>query len=117
MTFPIAISIHGNEPHDKLRAEVIERVVRLESCLDDILACRVLVETTSEPRRGGNYYGVHVRVTLPCFEVEAGGRAIRDLNHLDPFLTTAETFDVLTHRIEEFVRHRCTSCTRYVSPH
>jgi hypothetical protein len=113
MKFPIAIAIHGIEPHDSLRAEVIERVVGLEHYLDDILACRVLVETDSGSRLNC-HYGVQVRVTLPCFEVEAGGKPVKDLGHLDPYLTVTETFDELSSRIEDFVRRRCLSCTRYV---
>lgn len=107
MTFPIAIAIHGIEPSPMLRAEVIEHVEMLKRYLDDILACRVLVEGPA------CHYGVRVRITLPCFEVEADSRNIAGFGNLDPFLAISETFDVLTRRIEDFVRRRCLSCARY----
>jgi len=113
MTFPIAITLHGVKSPDALRAVVQERVQYLDQFLDDILACRVLIEAVPRRLYMDSHYGVRVRITLPCIEIEAGGKAIPDRRHEDPYFTVAETFDVLTYRIEDFVRRRCISCARY----
>jgi ribosome-associated translation inhibitor RaiA len=113
MTFPIAITLHGVESPDVLRAVVQERVQYLDHFVDDILACRVLIEAAPRRLHMASRYGVRVRITLPCIEIEAGGKSMPDRHYEDPYLTVAETFDVLMYRIEDFVRRRCISCTRY----
>jgi hypothetical protein len=62
-------------------------------------------------------YAVHVRIALPCIEIEAGGRPMPDRRREDPQLSVAQTFDVLTYRIKDFVRRRCSSCARYTKTH
>jgi ribosome-associated translation inhibitor RaiA len=113
VVFATAITLHGVESSDALRAEVQERVQGLDDLVGDILACRVLIEATSRRLHVDCHYGVYVRITLPCIEIEAGGKPMSDRRHEDPYLTVAETFDVLRYRIEDFARRRCSSCTRY----
>jgi microcompartment protein CcmL/EutN len=117
MAFPTAISFHGVAPSDLLRAEVIERARLLENVLGDVLACRVVVEADARHSRRGCHYGVHVRVAMPCHEIEAGGRPVSDAQHQDPYLTLAETFEVLLERMHEFVRRRCLECEHYRGGH
>ena len=117
MTFPTAIAFHGVEASDALRAEVLDRVKGLERFVDDILACRVEVQVASHGRRAGSHYGVHIRLAMPCIEIEAGGRAAADADEDDPHLTVANTFDALNCQIEDFVQRRCRSCSRYRQTH
>ena len=113
MTFPIAIALRRVESPDALRADVQERAEHLARFVDDILACRVLIEAAPRRRHMDCRYGVHVRIALPCIEIEAGGWPVSERRHADPHVTVAETFDVLTQRIEDFVRRRCGSCAIY----
>ena len=117
MTFPTAVAFHGLEASDALRADVLERVQGLERFVDDILACRVKLEVASQRLRAGSHYGVHIRLALPCIEIEAGGRASLDSEQDDPYLTIADTFDALNCQIEDFVQRRCRSCSRYRQTH
>ena len=113
MAFPTAITFHGVQSSDALRADVQERVQHMDNLVGDILACRVLIQSTSRRLHMDCHYGVYVRITLPCIEIEAGGKPRSDRLHEDPYLTVAETFDVLRYRIEDFAHRRCRSCTRY----
>lgn len=117
MTFPTAIAFHGVDASDDLRAEVLERVKGLERYVDDILACRVEIQVASRSPRTGGHYGVHVRLAMPCIEIEAGGQAASDAQGDDPYLTVANTFDALNCQIEDFVRRRCKSCRRHAEMH
>ena len=117
MSFPTAVVFHGIESSDALHTDVFERVRGLESFLDDILACRVLVEADSSWLHRTCHYGVYVRVTMPCIEIEAGGKAVPDAHHTDPYRTLEETFAALTCRIEDFVRRRCRTCDKYLQSH
>lgn len=113
--FPTAISFHGVAASELLRAEVIERAQQLERVLGDVLACRVVVETDTRQARFGSHYGVHVRVLMPCQEIEAGGGPVVDVRHQDPYLAVADTFELLLARMDEFVRRRCVGCVHFQS--
>jgi ribosome-associated translation inhibitor RaiA len=117
MTFPTAIAFHGVDASDDLRAEVLERVKGLERFVDDILACRVEIQVASHSLRAGGHYGVHIRLALPCIEIEAGGRTASDAQGNDPYLTVANTFDALNCQIQDFVHRRCKSCERHAEMH
>ncbi len=134
MTFPTAIAFHGVDASDELRAEVLERVKGLERFVDDILACRVEIEVAAHSPRISGQYGVHVRLAMPCIEIEAGGRSAPDMADAvpgrprggktapatfadDAYQTVASTFDALNCQIEDFVRRRCKSCPRYAEMH
>jgi ribosome-associated translation inhibitor RaiA len=112
MTFPIAVAFHGIEPSDALRRDVLARAQGLERLLGDIIACRVVIEATSR-RLPHSRYGVHIRLAMPCIEIDAGGNPTSGFLQDDPHLTVAEAFDVLTCRLENFVCRRCVSCARY----
>lgn len=112
MTFPIAMAFRGIAPSDALRLDVFERAQRLEHVLDDILACRVVIEATSRRLPGSSRYSVQIRLAMPCIEIAAGGMLTDN-----PHLTVAEAFDVLTSRLESFVCQRCMGCPRYVETH
>lgn len=113
MSFPTAITFLRTPALETLRAEIIEQTRALERRLDDILACRVVVEAESRLLQPTPHYGVHVRVAMPCHELEAGGKPVRDRHHADPHLTVAQTFDDLFERLDAFVRLRCSTCTHY----
>ena len=117
MNFPTAVAFHGLEASDALRADVLDRVQGLERFVDDILACRVKIDVASQRLLPGSHYGVHIRLALPCIEIEAGGRASLDSDQDDPYLTIADTFDALNCQIEDFVHRRCRSCSRYLETH
>lgn len=117
MTFPIAIDFRGVKSPATLRDEVLERAARLEAIIDDVLACRVVVEGAFRAPFRCNRYGVYVRVAMPRVEIEAGGRPNAGAHGQDPYLTVEETFDVLTARVREFVRRRCVACARYRETH
>jgi len=114
MSFPTAIAFHGIEASDALRASVLERVQGLERFVDDILACRVKIDVASQRLHAGSHYGVHIRLALPCIEIEAGGRARLDSDQDDHYLTIADKFEALNCQIEDFVHRRCRSCRRYL---
>jgi hypothetical protein len=60
---------------------------------------------------------VHIRLAMPCIEIEASGRADADADEDDACLTVANTFDALNCQVEDFVRRRCKSCSRYAESH
>jgi hypothetical protein len=111
MNIPIAIAFRGLESSAELRADVNERVQRLDALIDDILACRVSIASAAHWLSPESRYDVQVRVAMPCIEIEASSGP--ESAARDPHAILAETFDVLTSRIEDFVRRRCNACVRY----
>ena len=116
MNFPTAIALHGFGASDALRREVLQRAQGLDRLIDDIIACRVSIESDSHRRlHHGCRYCVRIQVTLPCTEIEVSGSMTACSPEYDVQRTVAETFGVLALRIDDYVRRRCLACDRHVA--
>ena len=116
MNFPTAIALHGFGASDALRRDVLQRAASLDRLIDDIIACRVSIESDSHRRHHrGCRYCVRIQVTLPCTEIEVSGSVTPCSPEFDVRRTVEETFGVLTLRIDDYVRRRCLSCDRHVA--
>jgi hypothetical protein len=116
MNFPTAIALHGFGASDALRRDVLERAQGLDRLIDDILACRISIESDSHRRlHHGCRYCVRIQVTLPCTEIEVSGSMTACSPEYDVQRTVAETFGVLALRIDDYVRRRCQACDRHVA--
>ena len=112
MQIPTAISFRGLAASEALRSEIVEHVRRTGCVLEDILACRVLVESDAHGVHPGSDYAVHVRMTMPCIELEAGGAA-RPLHRRDPHLAVMDAFAELSAHLDAFIAQRCRACLRF----
>ncbi len=65
MQVPAEISFNGVSHSDFNEGYIRERIQRLESLTDDIIACRVVVERPHAHRHTGNPFRVRVELTLP----------------------------------------------------
>jgi hypothetical protein len=115
MKFPTAIALHGFGASDALRREVFERAQYLDSLIDDVLACRVSIEPDARRLHRGCRYRVHIRVALPCTEIEASGSLTACSPEQDVHASVADTFDALAARIDDYIQRRCRACDRFAS--
>ena len=116
MNFPTAIALHGFGASDALRHDVMARAQSLDRLIDDIIACRISIETDARHwHRHGCRYCVRVQVTLPCTEIEVRGSLTASSPEQDVQMTVAETFDIVAMRIDDYVRRRCRACDRHRS--
>lgn len=113
MQVPTAISFRGVAESEALRSEIIEHVRLTTRVLEDILACRIVIDCESIGVHGGGRYAAYVRLAMPCIEIEGGERGER---RPDPRLAVADAFAELGARLDAFVARRCRTCMRFGRP-
>ena len=106
MSLPITVTFQDMPPSPALRTHIEQHAERLERFAPDLLSCQVTVRHSEERHRKGNRYLVHVRLTLPGGEFEAGRAPDPDHSLEDPYVAVREAFDTLRRQLEDFVRIR-----------
>ena len=106
MSFPVQVTFQGLDASNGLHAHVIEHAQRLERFAADVRACHVVIAAASRRRQQGNVCDVHVTLALAGEQIAAGGRAVADDRHADPYLAVTDTFEALRRRLEDRARKR-----------
>lgn len=65
MQRPVEIAFHNIQSSPSLEAEIRERVARLDTLYDGLIACRVSVEALHRQHQTGNLFEVHVVMSVP----------------------------------------------------
>lgn len=102
MQIPLQIGARNVELSPADEAHIRRRIRKLESLHDRLTGCRVLVDTSQE-RREGRAFVVHIDLTFP------GGELV--VKHQpEPVLTTAisEAFQAVARQLEDFKARRAT---------
>lgn len=65
MQRPVEIAFHNLQSSPSIEAEIRERVDRLDTLYDRLIACRVSVEALHRQHQTGNLFEVHVVMSVP----------------------------------------------------
>ena len=65
MKIPLQITFKNMAPSEVIEAHIREAALRLDSFCDEIMGCRVLVETPHQHHRKGKQYHVRIDLTVP----------------------------------------------------
>jgi cold shock CspA family protein/ribosome-associated translation inhibitor RaiA len=105
MRLPLQISFR-NMPHSEaVERAIVERAERLERFSDQIMGCRVVVETRHH-RHQGNLYHVRIDLTLPGHEIVVGREPALHHAFEDVYVAVRDAFDAARRRLEDYAR-RC----------
>lgn len=125
MQLPPTIAFRGVRRSAALEQAVLERIRRLETYFQPIMACRVVVEFSERHHEAGNRYHVRIDLTVPGEEIlvkhEASQRARAralgldklprseepDPVHKYALVAIREAFDLARRRLQDYARrHR-----------
>jgi ribosomal subunit interface protein len=113
MSICINVAFQGMPPSPALRSDIEARVERLMRLAPRLQACDVVVRHSEQ--RHGKYYQVHVHLTFPVGELEAGKTPHADYSHDDPYLAVRDTFDALHRQLDDNNRTRGSDTTTHSS--
>ncbi|WP_454830816.1 HPF/RaiA family ribosome-associated protein [Pseudoxanthomonas wuyuanensis] len=102
--FPIQITFQGMDASPALQADIEQHAAKLEHFSPRLTACKISVQQSEHRHHKGNRYLVHIRVTLPGGEIEAGRTTGQDHSHEDPYVAVRDAFLALRRRLEDFIR-------------
>ena len=106
MKLPLQVVFRNMEASAAVEAKVRERADQLERIYDQIMSCRVIVETHHKHHHQGNLYHVRVDLKVPEAEIVASREPGEHHAHEDVFVAVRDAFDAVRRRLEDYVRRR-----------
>lgn len=103
MQVPLKISFHNMDPSEAMETKVRERVARLERLVDNIISCRVMLETPNKQAHRGPV-GISVNVGLPGKDIVVKREQHRHESRGDSYQVIGVAFDIVERQLEEHVR-------------
>ncbi len=93
------------------RSEAIEAVVRektqkLEEFCDDLMGCRVLIESPHRHPHKGKIYHVRIDLTVPGDEIVVKRDPPEHASHEDVHVAIRDAFDAARRQLQDYVRRR-----------
>lgn len=99
MKLPLQITSRDFTLTEPIKAEISEKVEKLDRFYDDITRCRVVLETPHRHRHDGVMYNVRIELTMPGREL-----VIKREPNEDLYVAIRQAFDAATRRIEEHLQ-------------
>lgn len=101
MKVPLQIHFHNLEPSDAVEANVRKRAARLERYCDEIISCRVSIESPHKHHHQGNIYHVTIDVRTPGDESVASRTPAQRHAHEDVYVAIRDAFDAVLRQLKD----------------
>lgn len=106
MKIPLSITFRGLDPSQAVKAEIQDRVDKLEKFSGDIMHCHVIVEKPHHHHHKGNLYHIRIDVTVPGNELVVQRAPEAHQAHEDPYVAIRDAFDSMRRQLEDYARKR-----------
>lgn len=118
MKLPLQVTFRGFERSPAVEAKIREKAEKLERFHHDIMACRVVVESSHRHQHQGNLYHVRIDITLPGHELVVSRDPKAHQAHEDVYVAVRDAFDAARRQLEDLARRvRGEVKTHEVPPH
>lgn len=118
MRLPLQITFRNMKASAAIEADIREKAAKLDEFCDQIMSCRVVVESRHHHHRKGNLYHVRVDITVPDHEIVVSRE--HDLHHAheDVYVAIRDAFDNARRQLQDYNRRRQQHVkTHEVPPH
>jgi ribosomal subunit interface protein len=101
MKLSLQITARNIELTDAIRSEITEKVEKLDNFCDQILKCRVVVDSPHRHSRDGKLYNVNIDLKVPGSEIVVKREPNEDL-----YVAIRDSFNAAKRKLEEFMTHQ-----------
>jgi ribosomal subunit interface protein len=102
----LTVTFRGMDPSEAVEALVRERAVRLERFRDQIVSCRVVVESPHRHHQHGRLFHIRIDVTTPGGELVVNRDHGDDHSHEDAYVAVRDAFEALERRLKDYTDKR-----------
>lgn len=106
MRSPVQITFRNMDRSPAVEASVRELAERLDHFFDDIMGCRVVVESDHRHHHKGNLYHVRVDLTVPDAELVVSREPEAHQAHEDIYVAIHDAFGSIRRQLEDYARKR-----------
>jgi cold shock CspA family protein/ribosome-associated translation inhibitor RaiA len=103
---PLQITWRDLPPSEAVEAAVREKAAKLDEFCDDIMSCRVMVESPHQHHHTGKLYHLRIDLTVPGDEIVIRRDPSEDATHEDVYVVIRDAFDAAKRQLEDYVRRR-----------
>ena len=100
------VTFRDVEASDALRQKIDQRIARLERYVDEIIGCRVVVDTPHRHKKKGKIYRVSIDVTVPGDEIVVNRNPEDDHSHEDVYVSVRDAFEAAERQLKEYASRR-----------
>ncbi len=111
MKLPVQITARDIDLTETIKAEIVEKASKLDKFYDQIMRCRVVVESPRRHPHEGKMYSVHVIMTVPGAELVTKHEVDKDL-----YVAIRDSFRDARRRLEDFAREQRGDVKRHEEP-
>ena len=102
MQIPLQITFHDLPPSDAIKAQIRQKVEKLNRFYDRIISCRVLVEAPHRHHHQGNIYHVRIDLTVPQGELVINRNSSQNHAHEDLYVAIRDAFAAAQRRLKSY---------------
>lgn len=102
MKQPLQITFRNMDHSAALEANIREKAVKLAQFCEDIMHCRVVVESHHKHQHQGNLYHVRIDLTVPDQEIVVSREPGAHHSHEDPYVTIRDAFNAATRQLQDY---------------
>jgi ribosomal subunit interface protein len=113
MKLPLQINFRNMDPSEAMEANVRQKAEKLDLFYDQIMSCRVVIESQHQHHHQGNIYHVRIDLTVPGNEIVVSRAPGEHKSHEDAYVAIRDAFDAARRQLEDYSRHR----KRHVKAH
>jgi ribosomal subunit interface protein len=104
MKLPLQITFRHMEKSEALEDDIRDKAHKLDQYCDQIMSCRVTVDTPHHHHHQGSLYRISIDLTVPGGEIVASREADEHHAHEDPYVATRDAFNAVQRQLEDYVR-------------
>lgn len=104
MQVPLQITFRNMPVSDAVETKIRERAEALDKFFPDIVACKVVVESTARGHQKGKLYYLRIDLTVPGREIVAKWHPDAKHAHEDIYVAVRDGFDEIRRQLEDYSR-------------
>ncbi|USF89091.1 HPF/RaiA family ribosome-associated protein [Candidatus Endoriftia persephone] len=104
MKIPLQVTFRDIPHSDALEADIREKAAKLEEYYDQIMSCRIMIESPHGHHHKGNLYHVRVDITVPGDEIVVSRSPDQHHAHEDAYVTVRDAFNAARRQLQDFAR-------------
>lgn len=114
---PLQITWRDLAASAAVETAIREKAAKLDEFCDDIMTCRVMIESPHRHHHKGKLYHLRIDLTVPGDEIVIKRDPSEDATHEDVYVVIRDAFDAARRQLEDYVRRRRSDVKTHTTPH
>lgn len=102
MKLPVEITFRNMGPSEALETNIREKVSKLEQFCDQIVSCRVIVDSHHKHQHKGHLFHVRIDIGVPGQEMVVSRDPPQDHSHEDAYVAVRDAFNAARRQLERY---------------